>query len=196
MLDPIDPWLARLVVLLSAAAILAIPARLHRGVKPTIARSRKGAREPVALAFTSLGFLFPLLWLGTGGLTFADYQLPLVVFLAGVLCLGCGLWVLHRSHKDLGMNWSMSLEIREAHELVTHGIYTHLRHPMYLALLLYSSGLALVVPNWVAGPSYLAAVVLLVALRVGPEERMMLQEFGGDYASYQARSKRLIRGVW
>ncbi len=67
---------------------------------------------------------------------------------------------------------------------------------MYLALLLYSLGLALVLPNWVAGPSYLLAIALLFVLRVGPEERMMLEEFGKDYEAYMARTKRLVPGVW
>jgi protein-S-isoprenylcysteine O-methyltransferase Ste14 len=40
------------------------------------------------------------------------------------------------------VNWSIALEVREKHQLVTQGIYRHIRHPMYLALLLYSSALA------------------------------------------------------
>jgi protein-S-isoprenylcysteine O-methyltransferase Ste14 len=67
---------------------------------------------------------------------------------------------------------------------------------MYLALLLYSLGQALVLPNWAAGPSYGVALGLLFALRVGPEERMMLEEFGKDYEAYMARTKRLVPGVW
>ncbi len=59
---------------------------------------------------------------------------------------------------------------RQRHKLVTHGTYLHVRHPMYLALLLYSSGQALVLSNWVAGPSYLVALALLFALRVGPDD--------------------------
>ncbi len=67
---------------------------------------------------------------------------------------------------------------------------------MYLALLLYSSGQALVLPNWVAGLSYLLAVARLFALRVGPEERMMVEVFGKDYEAHRARTKRLLPGVW
>jgi protein-S-isoprenylcysteine O-methyltransferase Ste14 len=106
------------------------------------------------------------------------------------------LWLFYRSHADLGTNWSITLQVREKHQLVTQGIYQHVRHPMYLALLLYSVGQALVLPNWLAGPSYLVAFGLLFALRVGPEERMMLEEFGKDYEAYMARTKRLIPGAW
>ena len=51
-------------------------------------------------------------------------------------------------------------------------------------------------PNWVAGPSYLVALAFLFALRVGPEERMMVEEFGKDYEAYKAQTKRLVPGVW
>jgi protein-S-isoprenylcysteine O-methyltransferase Ste14 len=67
---------------------------------------------------------------------------------------------------------------------------------MYLGLLVYAAGQALLLPNWVAGPSYLVAISLLFCLRVGPEERMMLAEFGDDYQAYTARTKRLVPGVW
>ena len=52
------------------------------------------------------------------------------------------------------------------------------------------------VPNLVAGPSYLVALAFLFALRVGPEERMMVEEFGKEYEAYMAQTKRLVPGVW
>src|SRR5437773_2410256 len=100
------------------------------------------------------------------------------------------------SHSDLGTNWSITLEVREQHRLITQGVYRRIRHPMYLALVLYSIGEALVIPNWVAGPANLIAFAILLALRVRAEERMMGEEFGDEYAVYSARTKRLIPGVW
>ena len=196
MVQAMNPWFAKTIILVGTVAMLVIPASLHRGGGIKVARSRKGPLERGLLAFTSLGFLLPLVWVATPVFTFADYPLRLIPFIAGTLCIGLGLWYFHRSHADLGTNWSITLEVRERHQLVTHGIYRHVRHPMYLALLLYSMGQSLVLPNWVAGPSYLAAIVLLFALRVGPEERMMLEEFGTDYEAYMTRTKRLVRGVW
>jgi protein-S-isoprenylcysteine O-methyltransferase Ste14 len=96
----------------------------------------------------------------------------------------------------LGRYWSVTLELRENHRLMTEGIYRHVRHPMYAALFLYSIGQALVVPNWVAGPSYLVTFGILFALRIGAEERMMLEAFGDEYAAYQARTKLLVPGIW
>jgi protein-S-isoprenylcysteine O-methyltransferase Ste14 len=67
---------------------------------------------------------------------------------------------------------------------------------MYSALVLYSVGQALVIPNRVAGPSNLLAFAILLALRVRAEEEMMLQQFGDDYADYAARTNRLVPRIW
>jgi protein-S-isoprenylcysteine O-methyltransferase Ste14 len=192
-----NPLFAQAIVVASTLALIVIPAIIHRRrVDTQVVKSLKGPLERVLLACMTVGFVLTLLWVATPVLRFADYSLRPVAFVAGAACLAAGLWCLYKSHADLGANWSVTLEVREKQQLVTHGTYRHVRHPMYLALMLYSSGLALVLPNWVAGPSYLVAVALLVSLRLGPEERMMLDVFGNNYASYMARTKRLIPGVW
>jgi protein-S-isoprenylcysteine O-methyltransferase Ste14 len=67
---------------------------------------------------------------------------------------------------------------------------------MYSALVLYSVGQALVIPNWVAGPANLILFVVLLVLRLRAEEKMMVQQFGDEYAAYTARTKRLVPRVW
>lgn len=193
-----NPSFAKAIILVSSIAIVLIPHRQHRqesrGIK--VIKSRKGPLELVLLTLVSLGFLIPLIWVATPVLAFADYPLRPVAFIGGIPCFAVGLWLFQRSHADLGPTWSITLEVREKHQLVTQGIYRLVRHPMYLALLLYSAGQVLVLPNWIAGPSYGVAFALLFAFRVGPEERMMLEEFGKDYQAYMARTKRLIPGIW
>lgn len=197
MFEALNPWCAKATILAGTLALVIIPASLHlRDGAKRVVKSRKGRMERVLLTLTSLGFLLPLVWVAAPILPFADYPLRPAAFIAGISCFSLGLWLLHRSHADLGTNWSITLEVQEKHQLVNQGIYRHVRHPMYLALLLYASGQALVLPNWVAGPSYLVALALLIALRVGPEERMMVEEFGKEYEAYKARTKRLVPGVW
>ena len=192
-----NPWFGKAIILASSIVMVLIRAphgQRSRGVK--VARSRRGALETVLLTVAGVAFFVPLVWVAAPVFAFADYPLRPVPLLGGIVCLAVGLWLFARSHADLGTNWSVTLEVREKHRLVTQGIYRALRHPMYSALLLYSLGQALVVPNWIAGPSYGVAMALLVAFRLGPEERMMLDEFGTDYEAYRRRTKRLIPGVW
>jgi len=192
-----SPWFGKAIILASSIAMVIIRAphgQRSRGVK--VVRSGRGAREIVLLTLAWIAFFVPLVWVVAPVFGFADYSLRPVPFAAGVVCLVAGLWLFARSHADLGTNWSVTLEVRENQQVVTQGVYRTLRHPMYSAFLLYSIGQALVVPNWIAGPSYGVAMALLFAFRVGPEERMMLQEFGKDYEAYKRRTKRLVPGIW
>ena len=67
---------------------------------------------------------------------------------------------------------------------------------MYLSLLIFSAGNALALLNYVAGPASLVAMLVIIAFRLGPEERMLLEEFGEQYEAYRKRSYRLIPGLW
>jgi protein-S-isoprenylcysteine O-methyltransferase Ste14 len=192
-----DPWIAKAVILAASVVMIVIRAphgQRSRHVK--VIKSRKGTLEMVLLTLAWLGFFVPLVWVASPAFSFAEYPLRAGALAAGIAGLTVGLWFFYRSHADLGPNWSITLEVREQHRLITDGIYRRVRHPMYMALLLYSVGQALVIPNWVAGPSYLIAFGTLFAFRLRAEERMMLQQFGGQYAEYMARTKRLVPGVW
>ncbi len=192
-----NPWIAKSVILAASVVMVAIRAphgQRSRGVK--VVKNRKGKQEVILLTLAWLGFLVPLVWVVSPAFSFAEYPLRVGPLIVGVVCLVVGLWLLHRSHADLGTNWSVTLQVREQHRLITNGIYRHTRHPMYLALFVYSLGQVLVLPNWIAGPSYLIAFGILFACRVLNEERMMIEEFGDEYTAYMARTKRLVPGIW
>ena len=192
-----NPWIAKGVLLAATIVMVVIRAphgRRSRGVK--VARSCKGRREVALVTLAWTGFILPLIWVVSPVFSFAEYSLRPWPLAAGALCFAGGLWWFHRSHSDLGTYWSVTLELRENHRLVTQGVYRYVRHPMYAALFLYSTGQALVVPNWVVGPSYLVAFGILFALRIGAEERMMLETFGEEYARYMSRTKLLVPGIW
>jgi protein-S-isoprenylcysteine O-methyltransferase Ste14 len=193
----LNPWFAKIAVLLASVVLVVIRApHGQRSRTVPVAKSRKGRQETLLLTMAWIAFFLPLVWIVSPWLEFADYPLHPVPFIAGIVCYVFGLWLFHRSHVDLGTNWSITLEVRQQHRLITHGVYRWVRHPMYLSLFIHGAGQALVLPNWVAGPSYLVAMMILFAFRLGPEERMMREEFGTEYEAYTATTKRLIPGVW
>ena len=138
------------------------------------------------------GFFLPLLYVFSPVLSFADYSSPLWVGLTGVAVLFVGDWVFWKSHKDLGPNWSPTLEIREKHILVTHGIYRRIRHPMYLSIWLLVIAQAMILPNYIAGLSGVIPFALLYFLRVPKEEKMMREEFGESYDEYLSGTGRIL----
>ena len=102
----------------------------------------------------------------------------------------------HLTHRALGRNWSVSLDVRENHQLVTDGIYRRVRHPMYSAFWLWAIAQALLLPNWVAGFSGLVGFGILFFGRIAREERMMLEMFGDSYRAYTARTDRIFPRIF
>jgi len=173
----------------------------RRNKQRRILDDRMTKPEWLLLCLTSLGLIiFPLLYVFTNRLDFADYALPTWASLAagwvGVPVFVIALWLLWRSHADLGRNWSPKLEIREGQTLVTQGVFRHVRHPMYTAHWLWAIAQALLLQNWIAGLAMLASFLPLYLLRVVHEEQMMLEYFGEEYRSYMNRTGRVIPRLW
>jgi protein-S-isoprenylcysteine O-methyltransferase Ste14 len=136
--------------------------------------------------------LAPLLYLFTPLLAFADYGLPTFAPWVGTAIMLVALELFWRSHADLGQNWSVSLEVRKNHQLITHGVYQLIRHPMYASIWLWGIAQALLLPNWLAGWSLLVPFAAMYFLRVPREERMMRDFFGQQYIDYMAHTGRLF----
>ena len=63
---------------------------------------------------------------------------------------------------------------------------------MYAAILLFDVAQGLMLANWLAGWSALAAFLLLYVIRAPREERMMVDGFGDAYRDYMRRTGRLF----
>jgi protein-S-isoprenylcysteine O-methyltransferase Ste14 len=165
----------------------------RRSTKVRVTNSLFGWRESglLALAFVGL-WVVPVIYALTGFPSSLERQLIPAVAILGVATL-CGALVLFfHSHADLGRNWSLSLQLRDEHRLVTTGVYRAIRHPMYASFFLLAIAQLMLLPNWFAGASGLIGVGLLYAFRVRQEERMMLERFGAEYVDYMTHTGRLI----
>ncbi|MEM7017273.1 MAG: protein-S-isoprenylcysteine O-methyltransferase [Pseudomonadota bacterium] len=149
--------------------------------------------ETATLTLVFLGSaVVAVLYLFTPLLNFANYELPLISGIIGTLLIPAFWWIFWRSHRDLGRQWSPTLEIRDSHKLVTSGVYQRIRHPMYTAIYLSAICQLLLLGNWLVGPSYLVVFTVCYVLRVKKEENFMLEQFGAEYAAYMAKTGRLL----
>ncbi|MBI1372340.1 MAG: isoprenylcysteine carboxylmethyltransferase family protein [Phycisphaera sp.] len=162
-------------------------------LKRRVVESRRDAVEMAFLAAIFVGtVVLPLVYLTKPqSLAFAEYDAWRWLPWVGAPSMIGASWLFWRSHADLGRNWSVTLELREDHTLITHGIYERIRHPMYAAVWLWGIGQLLLLPNWLAGGANLLAFIPLYLVRVPREERMMLDHFGVAYRSYMRRTGRV-----
>jgi protein-S-isoprenylcysteine O-methyltransferase Ste14 len=190
-------------ILFKSAFLLSIVLQIiirapHNRVRQStrIATDHVSTTEKVLIWLLFLGILPPVVYIFTDWLSFADYRvseaMALWVGMVGLVFLGVALWLFWRAHRDLGRNWSPSLQLMDHHDLVTGGIYRAIRHPMYASQWLLALGQILVLQNWLAGPATLFVFAPLYFIRVPREESMMLEQFGAAYRAYMARTGRVF----
>lgn len=94
----------------------------------------------------------------------------------------------------LGRSFSAAVEVHDGHLLVDRGIYSVIRHPLYLGLVLLYVGLPLFAG---ARLSWLATALGLIGIvvRILVEERWLAEHLAG-YSDYMRRTKRLLPVVW
>ncbi|KAK3689397.1 hypothetical protein B0T22DRAFT_461444 [Podospora appendiculata] len=133
--------------------------------------------------------------------------------LALLLCVGIPLRLI--AYSSLGKNFTFALA--EPDRLTTTGVYRFVQHPSYVGLVaLFLGHAALVyridgvlscwIPSrwyptarrlgWLALPVGLLVLATGVWTRVVQEERMLAEEFGGEWERWHARTARFVPGVF
>src|SRR5437899_11815684 len=150
----------------------------RRSRRAPVVRSARGPRETALLLISLAGLgIVPFTYIATGIPHFADYSFQPWQAWLGILVVAASLVMFRLTHRALGRNWSVSLDVREGHQLITDGIYRRIRHPMYSAFWLWAAAQALLLSNWVAGFAGLVGFGILFFGRIAEDERMMLETF-------------------
>jgi protein-S-isoprenylcysteine O-methyltransferase Ste14 len=151
-----------------------------------------GLMDIIILVVAGWAMILPLLYIFTNWFDCADYFLPDWVSYLGVFLYIVSIWLLWRSHYDLGRNWVENLAIRKDHKLITTGVFKYIRHPMYGAHIYWGIAQILILHNFVVGPSILIAFLFVYLYRVKKEEKMMVKEFGTEYKEYMKKTGRIF----
>jgi len=95
----------------------------------------------------------------------------------------------------LGERFSGLAAIQPGHRLKTDGVYTIVRNPSYLGLLVLSLGWGLAFRSLV-GVVIAALFLIPLHARMKAEERLLAEQFGAEYEAYRKRTWRLIPWVY
>jgi protein-S-isoprenylcysteine O-methyltransferase Ste14 len=118
-----------------------------------------------------------------------------LVSLTGLALGLVGFAIRTQARRTLSKYWSPVVKILPEHELITYGIYKHVRHPGYLGEIL-AYFLVPVFFHSLYGFVITIFLVPLILYRIRIEEHMLIEKFGEEYRNYLRRSKKFIPYVY
>ena len=125
-------------------------------------------------------------------LGWAEVPLPIWVYTMGAVLVIISLPLLIWTHRSLGANFTTILGTRDRHNLVTHGPYRWVRHPLYSVLFLFLLGTLLLTGNLLVGGFLMVSFLITVGTRVAKEEAILEEEYGEEYRAYKSHTGRFV----
>lgn len=189
ILSMLSPWLIPLysVLLIGAAYFKKSLVSRHIGKNPVILSGGATLGEKIikrgALIFFPLwfGFLNYLNMRGVKG--------PYAAIGLGLLFGSWVLFVLALIH--LKNAWRFGIDHEQTKELITTGIYSKIRNPIYTSMIVAFLGAFLVFPNLIFLILFILGSVGAVSMALS-EEKFLQSTFGEKYTTYSKKTGRFL----
>jgi protein-S-isoprenylcysteine O-methyltransferase Ste14 len=138
----------------------------------------------ITLLMEFAGYLLVFAPINFGVLRFHVIPRTIPSALLGVACTWAGIGIAIWARYHLAEYWSARITIKEGHQLIRTGPYTHLRHPIYTGLILATLGSAIVIDQWrcVLG---VCLVTVGYCFKAKREEAMLEKQFGEAFQEHR-----------
>jgi protein-S-isoprenylcysteine O-methyltransferase Ste14 len=156
-------------------------------------RTSEGKGLVIVLRLMGLAVLLPLCGylINPDWVAWARFALPDGVrWLAALVALAL-LPLVYWIFVSIGNNISPTQATRAKHQLVTHGPYRWVRHPLYSTGFALAVCLTLITSLWWLAVGMIVPLVILL-LRTSKEEARLIEAFGDEYREYMKRTGRFL----
>lgn len=179
-------------------------------VVPTYRTFKKTGINPITFAKTDnahdyIGFvmklLIALLFFAVLCFSFSDklyYYMILISYLSFSAFKIIGLILIHSSLIWIGIaqyqmsnSWRIGIDEKNKTELVTKGIFSVSRNPIFLGMIISVLGLFLIIPTAISF-CLLVTTYFIIQIQIRLEEDFLEKQHSQTYINYKLKTKRLI----
>jgi protein-S-isoprenylcysteine O-methyltransferase Ste14 len=187
-------WTYLAVLMVSISAIVIYLVRND----PALLARRSDNTEP-ELSQKVIHFLINFVFLSASVVSALDHRfgwsaVPTYGVIAGDALVALGMLIIFFVFRENTFTASI-IQVAADHKVVSTGLYTIVRHPMYVGGLIFIFGIPLALGSWWAMLTYIP-LALLIVWRILDEERFLVKNLQG-YGEYRSVVKyRLLPFLW
>ncbi|MBP6409714.1 MAG: isoprenylcysteine carboxylmethyltransferase family protein [Pseudarcicella sp.] len=174
--------------------------RTHKqtGINPVTFGKRDNAHDYIGFLMKILiALLFISIIFYSFGYKVYQYSSP-ILFLENEILIYIGLVIIHLAliwifvaQVQMSKSWRIGIDEKNSTELVTKGIFSISRNPIFLGMILTVLGLFLILPNAVT--FFLSfATYFIIQIQIRLEEEFLEKQHGTIYLNYKSNTKRLL----
>ena len=119
------------------------------------------------------------------------YLLKKGVLIIGLILIHVSLlWIIVAQYQ-MNNSWRIGIDEKNKTELVTKGLFSYSRNPIFLGMIISVSGMFLILPNALTFFLTLSTYIV-IQIQIRLEEEFLEKQHGEKYLSYKQKTKRLL----
>lgn len=170
----------------------------HTGINPITFKNTDSVHDFIGIVMKLLiGCLFITTLFFAIGAEAYKYLVPIVylvykpLFWIGFCLIHISLiWIIIAQY-HMSVSWRIGIDKIHESKLVTDGIFSISRNPVFFGMIITTIGLFLLMPNAI-NLSILFLTIVIINIQIRLEEEFLLDSHGNSYQNYKSKTRRFL----
>ena len=120
-----------------------------------------------------------------------SYLMKEVFMIVGLILIHLSLLWISVAQYQMSNSWRIGIDENNKTELITKGLYSYSRNPIFLGMIVSVTGIFFILPNAITFFLMLSTYIV-IQIQIRLEEKFLEKQHGQEYLSYKQTTKRLL----
>ena len=120
-----------------------------------------------------------------------SYLMKEVFMTVGLILIHLSLLWISVAQYQMSNSWRIGIDENNKTELITKGLFSYSRNPIFLGMIISVTGIFFILPNAITFFLMLSTYIV-IQIQIRLEEKFLEKQHGQEYLSYKQTTKRLL----
>ena len=120
-----------------------------------------------------------------------SYLMKEVFMIVGLILIHLSLLWISVAQYQMSNSWRIGIDENNKTELITKGLFSYSRNPIFLGMIISVTGIFFILPNAITFFLMLSTYIV-IQIEIRLEENFLEKQHGQEYLSYKQTTKRLL----